>query len=127
MQVFVLGAGGYIGHHVAKALRREGYRVYGLLRNKQQGAELAKFEVIPVYGDISDLKSYSKYLDQCLNIVDAAGLTDFALNEKIRNYVGESSKRLGMKKKIRLDQWDYDLWPQSWEDFGRVMCSESAE
>jgi len=34
---FVTGASGYIGHHVAVALRAAGYRVYGLVRSQEKG------------------------------------------------------------------------------------------
>jgi len=40
--VLVIGASGYIGASVAFALRRAGFRVYGLIRTKEKGAELEK-------------------------------------------------------------------------------------
>jgi len=35
--VFVTGASGYIGQHVAIAFRNAGYRVYGLVRSQEKG------------------------------------------------------------------------------------------
>jgi len=95
----VLGAGGYIGRHVVRAIRRDGRRVYGLVRKKPQALELEKNEIIPIIGDITDLKSYSSYIDACSTIIDAAGLFDKKLNTEIRKAVVTSGKRLGLRKR----------------------------
>lgn len=48
--VLVFGALGYIGEGVAKAFRRHGYKVYGVLRDEAKKDLLLKNEIIPVVG-----------------------------------------------------------------------------
>jgi len=70
--VLVTGATGYIGGNVADALRRAGHRVYGLVRKAEAGHELAKREIIPIVGDVSDAKTYGDLLDKIDVVVDTA-------------------------------------------------------
>ncbi len=43
-KVFILGAAGFIGNRVGRALSAEGYEVYGLIRSKEKEPELIKAE-----------------------------------------------------------------------------------
>lgn len=72
-RVFVLGAGGYIGEGVAKAFRRHGFRVHGLVRNAAKAKELLKNEIEPVVASVEDVEAYKELLASCSIIVDAVG------------------------------------------------------
>jgi len=50
--VFIAGASGLIGLSVAKAFKRQGYIVYGLVRSEEKAKALLREEIIPVYGVI---------------------------------------------------------------------------
>jgi len=67
----VVGAGGYIGDGVARAFRRAGYRVYGVVRKEAQEAHLLANEIIPVKGDLKDPQLYEEIIEECSVIVDA--------------------------------------------------------
>lgn len=57
VNVLVLGATGYIGQALSQSLVRSGdHRVYGLARTPEKAKDLAKEEVIPISGSISDNK-----------------------------------------------------------------------
>jgi len=60
MDIFILGATGYIGNHVAQAFRRVGYRVWGMTRSQEKAKLLARQEIIPVIGDMRNPNSYKK-------------------------------------------------------------------
>ncbi len=58
--VLVTGANGYIGNAVAKSFSRAGWRTFGLVRRREDGANLARKEIHPVVGSPEDLS----FLDQ---------------------------------------------------------------
>lgn len=65
MKVLVTGATGYAGFHAAIAFSQAGHQVHGLVRDKSKNRarELLKHEVNLVEGDLSQPKTYKKYLD----------------------------------------------------------------
>ena len=58
--VLVTGANGYIGNAVAKSFSRAGWRTFGLVRRREDGADLARNEIHPIVGSPEDLS----FLDQ---------------------------------------------------------------
>ncbi len=72
MQVFVTGATGYVGSHVAAALRRAGHAVWGLTRSAAKARRLAEREIQPVIGDLADPKTYADVAADCAVLVHAA-------------------------------------------------------
>lgn len=72
MQVFVTGATGYVGSHVAAALRRAGHAVWGLTRSAANARRLAQQEIQPVIGDLGDPKTYADVAADCAVLVHAA-------------------------------------------------------
>jgi nucleoside-diphosphate-sugar epimerase len=94
--VIVFGASGYLGRHVAYALRDAGYRVYGIIRKPEGASSLLQNEVLPIV--LEDIKNpsdeFKKAVSEAISIVDAAGvngdlinyLTEVFKNEKNRNY-----------------------------------------
>ena len=69
MQVFVTGATGFIGFAVAAALRRAGYRVWGLARSETKARRLLQHEIEPVIGDLADPKTYLDVASECALLV----------------------------------------------------------
>lgn len=52
MRVFILGATGFIGGHVARHLKREGHAVSGLARSAEAAAKLTADGIVPINGDL---------------------------------------------------------------------------
>jgi len=71
--VFIAGAAGYIGFGVALSFRRNGYRVYGLIRNSNQSQLLIQNEIIPVIASVTDIDQFSHILERCHIFIDAIG------------------------------------------------------
>lgn len=100
--VFVTGASGYIGQHVAIAFRSAGYRVYGLVRSQEKGAHLVRHEVIPVVGDINNTATYQDALDKSTIVVDT--VLDFtqkdplAANKTLLEATAKSGATIGVSK-----------------------------
>jgi nucleoside-diphosphate-sugar epimerase len=83
MQVFVTGATGYIGFAVAAALRRAGYRVWGLARSVAKARRLTRHEIEPVIGDLADPKTYLEVASDCALLVHTA--FDYAADGVAKN------------------------------------------
>jgi NAD(P)-dependent dehydrogenase (short-subunit alcohol dehydrogenase family) len=74
--VFVIGASGYIGLGIALALRRAGYRVYGLIRNEKHSNSLLQNEIEPIVAQtFDDIQPFADILASCSIIIDAIGYT----------------------------------------------------
>ena len=82
--VLVAGAGGLIGIAVCAAFRRQGYRVFGLVRKQEHFPFLLAAEVLPFLGDIEAPDTFSAVLAQCSIVIDASGV-----NAKLIDYVLE--------------------------------------
>ncbi|WP_250502962.1 MULTISPECIES: NAD-dependent epimerase/dehydratase family protein [unclassified Caballeronia] len=54
MNVFITGAGGFIGGSIAAGLARDGHRVRGLIRRAEQADELKRLNIEPVIGSLDD-------------------------------------------------------------------------
>jgi nucleoside-diphosphate-sugar epimerase len=78
VQVFVTGATGYIGFAVAAALRRAGYRVFGLVRTQAKASRLERHEIHPVMGDLAEPNSFAAVAAECSVLVHTA--FDYAAN-----------------------------------------------
>ncbi len=62
-KILVIGASGFVGSHLARALLAEGYEVRCLARNTAKVKDLAALGCEIVQGDISDLASMQRALD----------------------------------------------------------------
>ncbi|HMA29605.1 MAG TPA: NAD-dependent epimerase/dehydratase family protein [Thermoanaerobaculia bacterium] len=71
MKVFVTGATGHVGFHVALAFRRAGHHVLGLTRSEKGGARLDRHEIRPVIGSLQDPGSW-KGAEDAAALVHAA-------------------------------------------------------
>jgi nucleoside-diphosphate-sugar epimerase len=72
MKVFLTGATGYLGSHVARAFSRAGHEVWGLVRNKEKFGQVEKNEIRPVLGTLQSPASYLAAAEQCALLVHAA-------------------------------------------------------
>jgi nucleoside-diphosphate-sugar epimerase len=72
MNVFVTGAGGYIGGSVAAALRAAGHRVRGLTRSEQSAALLAARGIEPVLGTLDDAELLTREARACDGVINTA-------------------------------------------------------
>ncbi|HEY1995505.1 NAD-dependent epimerase/dehydratase family protein [Paraburkholderia sp.] len=54
MNIFITGAGGFIGGSIAAGLARAGHHVRGLIRNPEHAAELKRLGIEPVTGTLDD-------------------------------------------------------------------------
>jgi len=68
--VLVLGASGYISLAVARAFRKAGYHVYGLIRSEGNKSLLLSNEIVPVIGDGAKVEQYKEYIEGCSVIVE---------------------------------------------------------
>lgn len=66
------GATGFIGYHVAKALRGKGFDVCALVRNGSDTAFLAALDVEPAPGDIRDYGAVLKAMKGCDQVYHVA-------------------------------------------------------
>ena len=72
MKVLVTGATGYIGFHVACALRRAGHRVQGLVRTDAKAGRLWSHEIEPIIGSMDVPDSYRSFAASAGAVVHAA-------------------------------------------------------
>lgn len=72
MKVMVTGAAGYVGHAVARAFRRAGYEVHGLVRSSARRHELARSEVHALVGDVLRPDTYRELAESADVLVHAA-------------------------------------------------------
>ena len=72
MKVFVTGATGFVGHHVALALAREGAELRMLVRKTSNLKNLEGVEGDTVVGDLARLESFASALAGCDAVVHVA-------------------------------------------------------
>lgn len=78
--VFVTGATGFIGGHVARVLTAEGYRVRALVR--RAGAQVADAQIVS--GDLERAGELAKAMRGCRFLVHCAALYSFAPRDRPR-------------------------------------------
>ncbi|SAK63603.1 3-beta hydroxysteroid dehydrogenase/isomerase [Caballeronia calidae] len=70
MNIFITGAGGFIGGSIAAGLARDGHRVRGLIRRAEQADALKRLNIEPVIGSLDDtalLASEAREADAVIN------------------------------------------------------------
>ena len=135
VKVFILGASGFIGCEfsscelilfllsvisnllllvaVALALRRNGHRVYGLVRSPAKGLDLAKNEITPVIGDIFQPSSWT-------SVIESEGIDVIIDSSRVHQNVSKvltEAKRLGearLKGLKRGPKLGFVLFSGSW-------------
>jgi nucleoside-diphosphate-sugar epimerase len=72
MNIFITGAGGYIGGSVAMALIASGHRVSGLARSNANAERLAKGGIDPVLGTLDDVDVLTRAARAADGVINAA-------------------------------------------------------
>ncbi|WP_347556875.1 NAD-dependent epimerase/dehydratase family protein [Robbsia sp. KACC 23696] len=74
MQIFVTGAGGFIGGSIAAHLVKRGHQVTGLIRRAEQAKDLQALGITPVIGSLDDtavLAAEARAADAVVNAADS--------------------------------------------------------
>lgn len=118
MRVFVTGATGYIGFHVAAALRRAGHRVLGLARTEAKARRLWAHEIEPVIGSMEIPDSYRGAASSCSVAVHAA--VDYA-----GDAFGLDRRTVEILQLTRLEKLIYTSGVWVYGNTGRRAADES--
>jgi len=76
MNVFLLGAAGYIGGSIATVLRAAGHEVRGLVRSAERAAEVRAHGIEPVLGTLADAELIARSARAADAVVHAANADD---------------------------------------------------
>lgn len=87
MNIFVLGASGYIGNAVAKALARNGHCVTGLTRKQEAAVELQRSEIRPILGNTDEPSCLSSAIQAADIVVHCAYDDSGNKSEKAERFV----------------------------------------
>src|SRR5262245_14346884 len=93
--VFLTGATGFVGHHVARSLVEQGWSVRALVRGDASRLErLGKLPLVPVAGDLSASTDLSTALASCDAIVHVAGIVKARTLDEYREGNARATQRL---------------------------------
>jgi len=106
-RVFIIGASGFVGSHVAQAFRREGYIVTGLTRTEEKAKTLRSHEIIAIVGTAQDSKNWEAAAEQADIIVEA--MSDFQ-DPKASSLVQSIIERIIKKSPGKLVIYTSGIW-----------------
>lgn len=117
--VFVTGANGHIGNAVAKTFRRAGWNVFGLVRQKERGDDLARHEIHPVVGSPGDPAFLADLEPQAFDVIisntddrhDPAG--HLARVRTLLDAMGARSQRAGTRSLVMFTSGCKDYGPMA--------------
>jgi nucleoside-diphosphate-sugar epimerase len=108
--VLIAGANGFIGSHLCDAFAREGYQVFGLVRETSDLRFLKNSRVNLLYGDLTDIEE-TAFPDSMEVIVHAAALvSDTASKSQCRAQIYDITVNLAewaMRRCSRLEKFIY--------------------
>lgn len=81
MKIFLTGASGFLGSHIAEKLSHRGDEILALIRKTSQIDHLRSLNLEYIEGSISDILQLKKHLEKCDVVIHSAGLIK-ALSEK---------------------------------------------
>lgn len=81
MKIFLTGASGFLGSHIAEALTHRGDKILALVRKTSQIHHLKPLNLEYIEGSISEIQRLKKHLEKCDVVIHSAGLIK-ALSEK---------------------------------------------
>lgn len=79
MKIFVTGATGFIGGHVARQLRERGDEVVALVRSPEKAADLTAAGVTLVEGDLSDRAAIAGAMAGCEAVIHGAAIYEVGI------------------------------------------------
>lgn len=79
----MIGATGYIGEAICLALRREGYRVFGLTRSAQGASHLQSIEVEPIVCEPASTEAWQGVAEKCTAVIDCVGFLSAEHQQKL--------------------------------------------
>ena len=91
MRVFLTGGTGFIGGHVARALREHGDEVVALVRDPEKGAALADLGCELVAGDLSDTAAIASGLEGCDAAIHGAAIYEIGIPESEHRQMYEAN------------------------------------
>ncbi len=86
MKVFVTGATGFIGSHLALKLARSGYEVHALYRDDAKAKVLRHPDIRLFKGDILDYGSVAKAVNGCTNVFHTAAFANVWHRDRMQIY-----------------------------------------
>ena len=92
MNVFITGAGGFIGGSIAEGLVRAGHQVTGLVRKPEQVEALKQFGIDAVVGTLNDEAILTKYAKDADAVINAASSDHRGAVETIIKALSGSNK-----------------------------------
>ena len=94
MNIFVTGAGGYIGGSVATALIKRGHKVRGLTRSAAGAEQLKSYGVDPVIGELDDSPLLMREASMADMVINTANADHRGAVEALISGLNQSGKRL---------------------------------
>ena len=92
MDVFIIGATGYIGGSLASRLIADGHHVVGLVRNDDKAARLSALGVEPLKGDLAALEIAAAAARRADVIVNAANADDSLITHALLDALAGTEK-----------------------------------
>jgi dihydroflavonol-4-reductase len=100
MKVFITGATGFIGVHVARKLRERGDDVVALVRSPERGKALAELGCELVIGDLADTAAIEAGIDDCDAVIHAAAMYEVGIPESEHPHMYDTNVR-GTERVLR--------------------------
>jgi uncharacterized protein YbjT (DUF2867 family) len=106
--ILLTGATGFVGHHLAQALRAQDRPVRALVRRPAQGARLATWGCELVEGDVTEPESLRRAVDGCDTVIHLVAIiggrpVDFEriMEQGTRNLV-EAARAAGVRRWLQM-------------------------
>ena len=77
MNIFITGATGFVGTHLARRLAETNHKMYCLVRKTSRVDELREIGATLIEGDVTDKKSLLKGMKECEWVVNLANIYSF--------------------------------------------------
>ncbi|KAF3932699.1 hypothetical protein ABW19_dt0203554 [Dactylella cylindrospora] len=97
VRVLLFGATGSIGYPIARALRRQGHTVYGVVRTEEKALDLVKEEITPILAEVSEVAAWEPILNEVDIVIDSSASKD-GMSDEILNAIKGSSRVKNAKK-----------------------------
>ncbi|MDR5762354.1 NAD-dependent epimerase/dehydratase family protein [Caballeronia sp. LZ035] len=94
MNIFITGAGGFIGGSIAAGLARDGHRVRGLIRRAEQAGDLKQLGIEPVIGSLDDVALLAAEAQAADAVINAASSDHRSAVETLLGALEGSNKPL---------------------------------